>query len=458
MNTPERPYGSGVIPGRRHFLTRTLGALGCLQVGSDRRTFGETPCPGVEVTPQPLRRGTLSKQGKAFLGEYRPKLSTRDFQLLSLSVETLESNILTPTDEHPGPLPWYPKRGICPSPFRYRGVWSWDAAFHAVGAVRFDPVLAREQLSILLDHQLPSGALCDVIFEDGSKVTSFGKPPVLPWAAEIVDRAAPDDAFLRVLYPKCVMHETHWCSNRRDNTEKLFHFDSGNPDPERRRSEARMEAGWDNSVRWDEASNDWWAIDLNCNMVMLYRSLAYMAARLGNHEDQQRWVGRAEALGAEINRVLYDEATGAYLDRHRHTGKFGRALTPASFLPLYVRIASPEQAKRLAALAADPGKFYPTVPSVSYDHPEFNPLDYWRGPSWLNIAYFMLKGLQFYGYRDTADRCREWLLNACSGYSLWEYYRSRGPSAGTGLGAPQYGWTAVFVMEFLLNWSPESQH
>ena len=422
------------------------------------KAFAQSDCATLSVSPQPLRSKTLSEPAQAFIAKHRASLSKRDFQLLSRSVGTLEANILTPTDDNPGPLPWHPRRGICPSPFRYRGVWSWDGCFHAVGAVRFDPALAREQLSILLEAQLPSGALCDVIFEDGSRVTDFGKPPVLPWAAEVVDRTAPDDSFLQMVYTKSVKYEAHWRDHRRGASEELFHFDSGNPDRARRAVEARMEAGWDNSVRWDEASSDWWAIDLNCNMVTLYRSLAYMAARLGNHGEEQVWTGRGQALAAGINQLLYDEGTGLYLDRHRQTGKFSRVVTPASFLPLYVRIASPGQAKRLADVARDPAKFYPTVPSVAFDDPAFNPLDYWRGPSWLNIAYFMLKGLQYYGYHDTADGCREWLLNACTGDSLWEYYRSRGPGAGTGLGAPQYGWTAAFVMEFLLNWSPDSLH
>jgi hypothetical protein len=73
------------------------------------------------------------------------------------------------------PLPWHPRRGISPSPFRYRGVWNWDEAFHAVGAARFDPDLARDQIMILLERQRPSGALPDVIFENGTVVEKSGK-------------------------------------------------------------------------------------------------------------------------------------------------------------------------------------------------------------------------------------------------------------------------------------------
>ena len=452
--SPERSKTESA-PGRRRFLVAASGMLTAARAGGAQAT---PPASARKGPAQVLRRETLSEPAQAFLAAYKSKLPASEFQLLSRSVETLEANILTPTDDTPGPLPWHPKRGICPSPLVYRGVWSWDAPFHAVGAVRFDPALAREQIQIPLDTQTAAGGLCDVVFETGERVTDFGKPPVLPWAAEVVDRAAPDDAFLKIVYEKSILLESHWRKNRGGDAESLFHFDSANSDPRGRKLDAQLEAGWDNSVRWDEGSYDWWAIDLNCNMIMLYRALAYMAKRLGKAGDEPRWLAGAASLARKVNETLYDEISGVYLDRHRHTGRFSDAVTPASFLPLYVKIASPEQAKRLATLAADPKKFYPSIPSVTFDHPKFNPLDFWRGPTWLNVAYFMLKGLQYYGYNDVASQCRKWLLDTCAGPALWEYYGSHGTCMRRALGAPQYGWTATFAMEFLLNWSPDSLH
>ena len=62
-----------------------------------------------------------------------------------------------------------------------------------------------------------------------------------------------------------------------------------------------------------------------------------------------------------------------------------------------------------------------------------------------------LKGLKMYGYDGVADDIRRTILDWCRKNKdyLWEYYDSR---TGKGLGAPQYGWTGTFVIEFILNW------
>jgi putative isomerase len=117
-----------------------------------------------------------------------------------------------------------------------------------------------------------------------------------------------------------------------------------------------------------------------------------------------------------------------------------------------VRIPSAERAACLAKLAADPARFFPGLPSVSYDNPAYRSSEYWRGPTWLNVAYFALKGLRDYGHDRVASAIRETILGCCDKNEdyLWEYYDSRD---GKGIGAPQYGWTGTFVIEFILNWS-----
>ena len=122
-----------------------------------------------------------------WLDSLQDSLSPRDHQLLTRAAHTLTTNILIP--EAGRGMPWSPLRGIMPSPGTYRGVWNWDAAFHAVGVAHWDVLLAREQIKVLLEAQLPSGALPDVIFEDGRVVITFGKPPVMPWAAAWIGAA-----------------------------------------------------------------------------------------------------------------------------------------------------------------------------------------------------------------------------------------------------------------------------
>ncbi|MFA6134203.1 MAG: trehalase family glycosidase [Phycisphaerae bacterium] len=396
-------------------------------------------------------------------------------RLVERAIKTLQDNVLKPTSVEEGkwwwenhgkvlakrmrpaekfadPLPWHPRRGICPTPWVYRGIWNWDAAFHAVGAAWFDPALARDQVLIMLDLQQPSGALPDVVYENGEVNTQSGKPPVMPWAATVVDRLAPDDSFMREVYGKFVRYEEHWRLNRGGAAEGLFRYDSEMTEPVLRDKRSRFESGWDNSVRWDKASFGLWAIDLNCYMVMTYRALAYMAGRVGRASEAQSWEAAGEKLAAEINDRLWDESAGAYVDRFREGGAYSDVLSPASFMPLYIRIAPKDRAERMAALAADPSKFHPGMPTVAYDNPQYRNDFYWRGPTWLNVAYFALKGLKYYGYDAIADAGRDLILSWCDKNEdcIWELYDSRN---GKGLRSPQFAWSAAFIITFVRNWS-----
>ncbi len=423
-------------------------SLGCLTKGGSR-----------DISPEPNRHSASNRHTEKWLATVKGNVSHRDLDLLRRAAATVEANIADPdtaydTGEKSSvgarkselagkPLPWSPMRGIYPSPFKYHGVWSWDGPFHAVAAARWNPQLAREQFDILLRFQQDSGALPDVIMENGHIVTSFGKPPVLTWAIQRVDEIAPDTEYLAAVYPKLVAFESHWMTNRGGRDDGLFHYGGKMP---------RLESGWDTSVRWDDGCDEYWAIDLNCVMVTLYDAMAYIAKRLNLKEDENKWLDRATELRARIDGKLWNDAVGAYMDCNRATGQFSKVLSPASFMPLYVKIPNRQRAERLAKLATDSEKFFPGFPSVSYDHRAYDSADYWRGPCWLNVSYFALKGLKDYGYEKTANDIRQTILGWCDRNKdfLWEYYDSR---SGKGIGAPQYGWTGTFVIEFILNWN-----
>ena len=56
------------------------------------------------------------------------------------------------------------------------------------------------------------------------------------------------------------------------------------------------------------------------------------------------WLNRAEELGRHINERLWNEQAGAYMDRDRTTREFNGVLSPASFMPLYVKVPTKERA------------------------------------------------------------------------------------------------------------------
>ncbi len=384
-----------------------------------------------------------------WLETFYGKVPFEEYTLLDRAARTLLGNVLKGTDQKP--LPWHPRRGISPSHVGFRGIWNWDSAFHAIGVSHWDAELAREQILLFLELQKPSGLLPDVLFESGELVDTFGKPPVMPWAAMLVNLRHPDIDFVKKIYGPFERYEGHWCRNRGGDRDGLFHYDSADADPELRLRHTKYETGWDNAVRWDQGLYELWPIDLNCFMVQLYQAMSYFAGELGLPDDVRKWDAKCAALMERIERTLWDESRGIYSDYDFGRKEFVRADSPASFMPLFVKIAPPARAQSLAAIAGDPAKFTPGWPTVSYDHPQFDPTGYWRGRTWLNVAYFALKGLKNYGYDAIAETGRqtllEWVRQEPS--AIHENYH---PQTGAALGVPHFSWSSVFTIEFLLNW------
>lgn len=152
----------------------------------------------------------------------------------------------------------------------------------------------------------------------------------------------------------------------------------------------------------------------------------------GNSEQAAVWSQKYEDLKKTINDVYWDEEDGCYYDVEIATMKPCRVKTPASFWPLLAKVASPEQAERMARLAEDPEVFggkYPWVSMLRSD-PEFHPQgNYWEGSVWLPMVYMGTKALENYGYVELADKNAENTVRQqlrtwknFSPHSIWECY------------------------------------
>lgn len=381
---------------------------------------------------------------EAWLAGYSNTLSDRDIDLLSRAYDTLAHNTVDTPD-----AAWAPYRCISPWIRHDTGIWNWDTAFHAMTTSRFDTDLAKDCMRGFMQYQKADGMFPDVIYKSGNKVEDLTKPPVLPWAAITVYRADPDKEFLEEAYHRFVRNEEFWTTRRMHGG--LFHYYSEGTEEDVKKNDylfARYESGWDNSPRWDAPVIDYWPIDLNCYMVTFYRSMAEIATVLGL--DATPWKEKETVLTDRILSTLYDEDQACFVDRNFKTGAYSRVITPASFTPLFIGIATQEQACAMLEVARDPSRFYPGMPSVSYDDPTYSQ-GYWRGPTWLNIAYFAAKGLKDYGYTETANGIRDYILDMVDANKdgIYENYDSKEKK---GLHWHSFSWSACFVIEFVLNW------
>lgn len=341
---------------------------------------------------------------------------------------------------------WGSFRMISPSQGHFLGVWNWDSAFHAIGMIDIDMEIAKEQILGFLQFQKEDGLLPDVIWENGQIVDTFSKPPVMAYASAKVYEACKDIEFLKEVYPKLVLNERFWTEKRMNNG--LFHYDANRSDgcdDKEYNVRVRYETGWDNSPRWDGVPQDLWSIDLNCFMVMTYRSLAYLAKELGL--DGKEWDEKEKRLTENIENRLWNEQLKAYTDYDFVKQSFSDVLTPASFMPLFIETASTERAECMNDVAQK--HFLPGMPTVAYDNPSYS-TDYWRGPCWLNVAYFAAKGLKNYGFVETAKTVKgtilEWIYN--DGDTIHENYNSK---TGKGQNNSDFSWSCVFAREFIKN-------
>lgn len=393
----------------------------------------------------------MYKKFENWLGNKKQNLSQRDYFLIKKAGDVILGNVCAGEE-----FAWHPYR--CIKPFKFpdgteewsNAIWNWDSAFHALGVMEWDTDLAKEQILGFIRYQLEDGMFVDCVRRNGETVCISSKPPVFSYASEQIYKKDGDLEFVKTVYPKLIENLEFWNNLRCYNG--LYHYGANlsySKYSELTRN-INFESGWDNSVRWDNSCSDLWPIDLNCFMVMNYRSLSTLAGELGKTDESRFLSEKADELAKNINEYFWNDSLKAYTDVDRFNFKPTDVLSPASFMPMFIGIAPPERADFMAELAADKTKFFPGMPTVAYDNPNFS-TDYWRGNTWFNVAYFAAKGLKNYGFNKTADAVKETLLGWVEkdGDCIHENYNS---VTGEGLYCPKFSWSSVFVIEFIINW------
>jgi putative isomerase len=219
----------------------------------------------------------------------------------------------------------------------------------------------------------------------------------------------------------------------------------------------------DNAARFDHISmlkngKDAWSasqasVDLNAYLYDEKRDLAELAGALGKDDDKRRWLKEADNLKSALQAQMYDPALGYFFDRKLEDGTLVRIFGPEGWIPLWAGAASPEQARHVAAVIADPRKFATAMPfpSLAADDPRFSPVKgYWRGAVWIDQAYFALTGLRRYGYAAEADALALRLVSKAQGLAAQTpFHEVYDPLTGDGLHAPNFSWSAAHFLMLL---------
>ncbi|MFC4017168.1 hypothetical protein ACFOW4_04310 [Micromonospora sp. GCM10011542] len=177
--------------------------------------------------------------------------------------------------------------------------------------------------------------------------------------------------------------------------------------------------------------------------------LARIAPLVGADPGPHR--ARAARITEALLRRLYDPATGTFQPRDLRTDRLVPARTVLGLMPLILPDLPPRQVEGLVVEACSERfgvarRMDRPLPSHDRTAPDFEPLRYWRGPSWLNVAWLLRRGLLAHGYPELAGGLRRSMIQLVAGAGCHEYFH---PDTGAGLGSPAFGWTAALLLDLL---------
>ncbi len=332
------------------------------------------------------------------------------------------------------------REAMTPSMIHYVGVWQWDAYFHALAYRHLDKHLAHDQIRIVLDHQREDGMIPDAIHDEGTVtrldhpiVADVTKPPLLAWAAYKLYEHDGDREFMDEIYEPIVRSNNWWFENNDTDGNVLCEY------------QHPYSSGLDDSPLWDDGMPVE-SPDLNTYLYLQQEALSKIAGAIGKQEDAELWQGRAEAMARRLVQLTWDEESGFFWARRN--GSIVNVRTPFNLFPLITGQLPAKISERLVAHLTDERQFwsrYP-VPTVAMDDPKYTPGIMWRGPTWVNVNYLLIEGLQRSGYQDLAQELRRRTLDLINSRDdIYEYYDSvTGENPPTA--ASMFGWSsAVFI-------------
>jgi glycogen debranching enzyme len=391
----------------------------------------------------------------------------------------------------------------------YPHQWNWDSALIAIGLAGVDPARGRAEVRSLLRGQWKDGMVPHIVFhlpspryspgpelwdsaacEGAPEVATSGitQPPVLASAVRVLHEADPDPAFLEEVVPALERwHEwLHEARTNEDGLVAILHpWEAADNSPRFDAALARVDVDESMTVeRTDRGvvgadqrptNSDYLRyrylverlrehgyrpasledepfafVDLTFNSILATAEddLAALWRELSQDESRAREAARriraALADRWDDERALYVED-----DRDATAGE-----TIDGLFPLYGRVPSPAQARRLfdEALWA-PDRFGPSpeapwpVTSASKASDAFDPRRYWRGPVWINVNWFLVRGLEQLGLSAEAQQLAALTVELVSRSGFVEYYE---PTTGEPLGARNFSWSAALTIDLLL--------
>lgn len=338
---------------------------------------------------------------------------------------------------------FFTRVAMAPSKIHYVGVWHWDQFFHALAYRHVDAKLAEDQVRIILDHQRDDGMLPDAVHDEGLVThlmapveADVTKPPLAAWTVlKLYERSGRLD-FLKEVYESLTRWHNWWMT---ENVDEHGLYVYRHP----------FSSGLDDSPLWD-LGMPVVAPDLNTYLCIQMESLATIADLIGYPAEATEYRREADVLAKQIQDQLWSEREGNFAALYNNQPIPTR--TPFNLYPIWTGRMPRRMVERALLNLTDPEQFWTEYPlaTVALNDPKFNPMQMWRGPSWVNINYLFIEALQRIGRPELAVELRRKTLNMVARLpDIYEYYN---PITGERplKSAPIFGWTSAVYIDLAI--------
>lgn len=210
------------------------------------------------------------------------------------------------------------------------------------------------------------------------------------------------------------------------------------------------ESGWDCNSRVKEDGYYYNVIDLNSLIYGIEENMQYFSAVLDNAEEEL-WIAAKESRQEKMQ-LMWNNKRNLFMDYNYATNEFSNYASAASFYPMFVNLATKEQAEETMKLFDVLNLEYGI--SCGEPNPDWN--CQWDFPNvWAPIQFIMYKALMNYGYEKEAKIVAKKFVDLLERNfevtgNLWEKY-----DGNTGLkvdleyeAPPMMGWTSGVYIYF----------
>lgn len=383
----------------------------------------------------------------------------------------------------------------CPSRQYYSHQWLWDSCFHAIILTHFDLEGSKKEIRTLLLSQSKDGFIpCVTLWQnidlleklfyklqvkDG--ITMITQPPLIPYAVETVYKKSKDKTFLNEVYPQLKLYMDWLIKNRDQNKNNLLEiihpWEAGCDSVPSFDKQLGIKSNHPTSLKsfyslfrvifkyylmgWDSKkifkSKTFIAENLTFNSIyaLSLTSMKFLSEELGYKEDTKIFEQRYLKTKSALIKHCWSENDGIFYDLDQNQ-KQVKAKSISSLMPLILSDLPGNMVKSLVErYLINKNEFWTDfpVPSVSRSEPSFHSGEgsnalisvLWRGPTWVNTNWFLVKALEIHGYKEQASEIADKNVEMIKESGFCEFYN---PLTGKGYGRDNFSWSALVIDMF----------